>query len=108
MALDDLTGLDEPVRRFFERIAGPARGGPTPDLRAISEALVALAADADYWTPWMERLDATPGSLWVHAPTSGPRLSLVHRPEGQMGAVHDHGTWVALAPVAGRRTAATR
>jgi hypothetical protein len=95
--------LDEPVRRFFERIAEPA-GAATPDLRAIGDAIIELAADTEYWTPWMRRLEDAPGSLWVHAPLSGPRLSLVHRPEGQLGAVHDHGTWVALAPVAGRET----
>jgi predicted metal-dependent enzyme (double-stranded beta helix superfamily) len=98
---EDLAGLDEPVRRFFEQIARPASTGSAPDLAAIGAALVELAADADYWTQWMRRLDDSPGSLWVHAPQLGPRLSLVHRPEGQLSAVHDHGTWVAVAPVAG-------
>ena len=35
--MDDLAGLDGPVRRFFERIAGPAAAA-TPDLEAIGSA----------------------------------------------------------------------
>jgi predicted metal-dependent enzyme (double-stranded beta helix superfamily) len=40
----------------------------------------------------------------IHAPARGPRLSIVHRPEGQMGAIHDHGTWVAISPIVGLET----
>ena len=29
---------------------------------------------------------------------------LVHRGDGQMSAIHDHGCWVALAPVTGVET----
>ena len=29
---------------------------------------------------------------------------IVHRREGQMGAVHDHPTWVAIAPIVGLET----
>ena len=97
---DDLTKIDGPVRRLFERIAGPA-AAETPDLEAIGAAILELAADRDYWTSWIQRLGDAGGSLPIHAPARGPRLALVRRPEGQMGAVHDHGTWVVLSPILG-------
>jgi predicted metal-dependent enzyme (double-stranded beta helix superfamily) len=31
-------------------------------------------------------------------------LTLVHRPEGAMSAVHSHGTWVAISPIVGVET----
>ena len=98
-----LSGLDEPVRALFERIAGPA-AATTPDLGAIGAALVDLAADVDYLAPWVERLGDVNGALPIHAPARGPRLMLVHRLEGQMGAIHDHATWVAISPILGLET----
>ncbi len=97
------TALDGPVRTLFERIAGPA-SSVEPDLAAIGSALVDLAADLDYLAPWVARLGATSGALPIHAPTRGPRLMLAHRRSGQMGAVHDHGTWVAISPIVGLET----
>ena len=101
--MTDLAGVDGPVRRLFERIAAPAAAA-TPDLDAIGSALAALAADLDYVTHLVARLDGRPGSLPIHAPARGPRLSLVHRPKGGMSTVHDHGTWVAISPISGRET----
>jgi len=95
--------LDTPVRRLFERIAAPA-AGPAPDLVAIDAALADLARDADYFASWIEGLGGDGGSRPIHAPERGPRLTLVHRAEGQMSAVHSHGTWVAMSPVAGLET----
>ena len=89
----------EPIRTLFERISAPAAAA-TPDLGAIGAALVDLAGDLDYLTGWIERL-REPGGLAIHAPSRGPRLMLVHRPNGGMSAAHDHGTWVALAPITG-------
>jgi predicted metal-dependent enzyme (double-stranded beta helix superfamily) len=99
----DLAGLDEPVRTLFERIAGPAAAG-TPDLKRIGAALVELATDLDYITGWVERLGDVNGALRIHAPARGPRLMIVHRREGQMGAVHDHATWVAISSIVGLET----
>jgi hypothetical protein len=99
----DLTGLDGPVRVLFERIAGPA-AGPTPDLESIGAALLDLATDLDYVARWVERLGDESGALPIHAPARGPRLMIVHRREGQMGAVHDHATWVAISPIVGLET----
>lgn len=95
--------MDAPVRRLFERIAGLAAGA-SPDLVAIGVALVDLATDVDYLAPWVARLGDTSGGLPIHAPGRGPRLTLVHRRQGQMGAIHDHGTWVAISPILGLET----
>ena len=100
---DLLTRLDAPVRTLFERIAGPAAAA-TPDLAAIGAALVELAGDVDYLGPWVARLGDESGVLPIHVPERGPRLMLVHRSEGQMGAIHDHATWVAISPIVGLET----
>ena len=63
-----------------------------------------LATDLDYVMRWVERMGDTNGGVPIHAPTRGPRLSIVHRPEGEMGAIHDHGTWVAISPIVGLET----
>jgi len=94
---------DGPVRRLLERIAAPAALA-VPDLFAIGAALTELAADLEYVTRWSERLGDRSGLLSIHAPRRGPRLSIVHRQEGRLSAVHDHGTWVALSPVSGLET----
>ena len=96
------TALDAPVRTLFERVAAAA--GPTPDLPTIGAALVDLARDLDYLRPWVERLGDRSGAIPIHDPAQGPRVTLVHRTEGQMSAVHDHGTWVAIAPITGLET----
>lgn len=95
--------MDSPVRALLERIAAPA-AAPTPDLPAIAAALAELAADRDYLRGWIERLGGRSGVLWIHAPTRGPRLSLVHRRDGEMSAIHSHGTWVAMSSIAGVET----
>jgi len=95
--------MDGPVRELFERIAGPAAAS-SPDLEAIGAALAGLATDRDYLAGWIDRLGGRSGTLPIHAPDSGPRLMIVHRSEGQMSAVHDHGTWVAISPIAGIET----
>jgi predicted metal-dependent enzyme (double-stranded beta helix superfamily) len=99
--------LDGPVRTLFERIAAPA-ALDVPDLEAIGAALVELAQDRDYLRQWIEGIAGATGhgsgSMAIHAPTRGPRLMIVHRPEGEMGAPHDHGTWVALTPILGIET----
>ena len=42
-----------------------------------------------------------PVAAW---PERGPRLVLVHRPEGVMAYTHSHRCWVAIAPVHGVET----
>jgi predicted metal-dependent enzyme (double-stranded beta helix superfamily) len=94
---------DAPVRALLDAIAEPA-GRPVPDLDAIGAALLELTADTAYLDRWVRDLGNTSGMVRIHAPERGPRLMLVHRLEGQMGAVHDHRVWVALAAVSGLET----
>jgi predicted metal-dependent enzyme (double-stranded beta helix superfamily) len=95
--------LDEPVRALFERIAEP-EARTTPDLHAIGVALSTLASDTDYLASCVARLGGHSGAMPIHAPERGPRLMIVHRGEGEMSAVHDHGTWVAISPIVGLET----
>jgi predicted metal-dependent enzyme (double-stranded beta helix superfamily) len=99
----NLDAADAPVRALFERVDGFG-GGATPDLPAIADALAEFAADREYLDRWIARLGDRSGALPIHAPVRGPRLTLVHRPEGRMSAVHDHGTWVAICPIVGTET----
>ncbi|MEO5965397.1 MAG: hypothetical protein ABIR11_08030 [Candidatus Limnocylindrales bacterium] len=105
MARTEMPGstLDAPVRELLERIAAPA-ALEVPDMAAIGDALLDFARRRAYLDPWIARLGETSGLLRLHAPERGPRLALAHRLDGQMGAIHDHGTWVALAPVTGLET----
>jgi predicted metal-dependent enzyme (double-stranded beta helix superfamily) len=95
---------DAPLRALFDSVAAasePRAARRGPDLAAIGAALLDLAADADYLAGWVARLGDRTGSVPMRVSEEGPRLTLVHRPQGEMSAVHDHGVWVAIAPVAG-------
>jgi predicted metal-dependent enzyme (double-stranded beta helix superfamily) len=94
---------DAPVRTLLTRIAAPAAASRV-DMVAIGDALRELAGDRDYLAGWIARLGDTSGIARIHTPARGPRLMLAHRLTGQMGAVHDHRTWVALAGVTGLET----
>lgn len=96
----ELSLLDAPVRQLFERIA-PHADLAAPALGLIADALTDLARDHDYLAPAISTLGDTSGAAPLYAPERGPRLFLVHRRSGQMGAVHDHHVWVALAPIIG-------
>ncbi len=98
-----LPAPDEPVRRLLHRIAAPAALA-IPDLPSIGAALAELAADLDYLLPLVARLGDRNGQTRIHAPDRGPRLTIIHRQEGRISAVHDHGTWVAISPISGLET----
>jgi hypothetical protein len=93
-------GLPSSLARFFDRIAALDDPG-RPDMAAIGEALVDLAADRQLLAPAVERLGDRSSTLGLHVPERGPRLILVHRQENESSAVHDHGVWLALAPIVG-------
>lgn len=81
------------------------RAGGVPDMDAIGRLLAELAADDEFFTPLI--VGMPPGSMGVHwlvKPERGPRLVLVHRPEGVMAYTHSHGCWVGIAPVRGAET----
>jgi predicted metal-dependent enzyme (double-stranded beta helix superfamily) len=99
----DLTGVDAPLRALFEVVAEAGRPGD-PDMAAIGRAMVELARDHDHLMPRVAELGDTTGILRLLVPERGPRLMLVHRREGEISAVHDHGCWVAIAPIVGVET----
>jgi hypothetical protein len=94
----------EPLRRFADRLA-EVRSAEVFDLHQVGRVLAELAADEDFFRPLIAQLPAgSPGSRWLIRPERGPRLVLVHRPDGVMGYTHSHRCWVAIAPVSGVET----
>src|SRR5215469_15621062 len=79
-----------PVRRCLAQL-NELRLGDAPDMAEVGRLLLELAAEA-------------PGVHWLARPERGPRLVLVHRPDGVMAYTHSHGCWVAIAPVRGVET----
>lgn len=101
--MTDIATLDGPVRSFFSRLASVAAG--EADMSAVSRLLVELATDTEYWARDIAKFDpAKAGTVDLLRQAEGPCLIFVHRPEGMMGAVHSHSTWVALAPITGTET----
>jgi hypothetical protein len=93
-----------PLRRF---VAGldEQRSGGVPDMDQVGRLMVNLAADEEFFAPLIDQLpSAAPGDRWLVRPDRGPRLVLVHRPEGVMGYTHSHHCWVGIAPVRGVET----
>ena len=95
--------LAPPIRDLFHLVDESTRGA-SPDLERIGDGLSSLASEVTLLEPWIARLGDRSGAIPIHAPARGPRLVLVHRLEGQMSAVHDHGTWVAISPIRGIET----
>jgi predicted metal-dependent enzyme (double-stranded beta helix superfamily) len=92
---------DAPVQAFLDRLSS----SPGASLSEIGAALAALAMDADYFAPMIAQIDPEQmGGFPLHVPERGPRLFFLHRPRGVMSAVHSHGTWIAVACVAGIET----
>jgi hypothetical protein len=93
-----------PLRHFADRLA-EVRSAEIVDMDQVGRALVELAADEEFFGPLIAQLpSSSPGSRWLIRPERGPRLVLVHRPEGVMGYTHSHRCWVGVAPVLGVET----
>jgi predicted metal-dependent enzyme (double-stranded beta helix superfamily) len=93
--------LPQPLRRFTAQLA-EIRPGDYPDMGRVGRFLVELTADTEFFAPLIADMPAAaPGSRWLIRPERGPRLVLVHRPEGVMGYTHSHRCWVGIAPVRG-------
>ncbi len=91
--------MDEPIQTFLDEIAGVG------DPREVAAPLARLASTRDYFAPMIAAIDPDGmGGAVLHVPDEGPRLFLIHRPRGVMSYVHSHGTWAAVAPVAGVET----
>jgi hypothetical protein len=75
---------------------------------AVGRLLVQLAADEEFFGPLITGMPPeSQGIHWLVQPERGPRLVLVHRPEGVMAYTHSHGCWVVIAPVRGPRPTST-
>ena len=93
-----------PIRRFLEQLDG-LRSADVPDMEEVGRLLVELASDEDFFDPLIAELpSAEPCDRWLVRPERGPRVVLVHRPEGVMGYTHSHRFWVGIAPVRGVET----
>jgi hypothetical protein len=97
-------GLRGPLARFADRL-DELCSAAVPDMDQVGRTLAELAGDEDFFGPLIAQLPSgTPGSRWLIRPERGPRLVLVHRPEGLMGYTHSHRCWVGIAPVRGVET----
>jgi hypothetical protein len=98
------SALPGPLRHFTDRL-DEVRSAEIFDIDQVGRVLVDLAADEEFFGPLTAQLPSgSPGSRWLIRPERGPRLVLVHRPEGVMGYTHSHRCWVAIAPVRGVET----
>jgi predicted metal-dependent enzyme (double-stranded beta helix superfamily) len=96
--------LPSPLRHFLAQL-DELGAGDAPDMGQVGRALVELAGDEDFFAPLIAKIPAdAPGVHWLVQPERGPRLVLVHRPEGVMACTHSHRCWVAIAPVRGVET----
>jgi predicted metal-dependent enzyme (double-stranded beta helix superfamily) len=92
------------LRHFLTQLADLC-SGETPDMEQVGRLLVELAADEEFFAPLIAAMPGgSPAVHWLIQPERGPRLVLVHRPEGVMAYTHSHHCWVALAPVHGVET----
>src|SRR5262249_28519200 len=93
-----------PVRHLMAQLE-ELRPGGVPGMDEVGRLLMELAADEEYFAPLIAQLPAgSPGGHWLAKPERGPRLVLVHRPEGVMAYTHSHRCWVAISPVRGVET----
>lgn len=97
-----LATLDAPVRVLFEQL--DQYNGPVPDMDGIGRILVEFAEDTEYLQHHIDRIRDKSGAAPIHCPERGPRLQIVHRLTGQMGAIHSHKVWIAATPVEGTET----
>ena len=96
--------LPGPLRHFLAQL-DELGASDAPDMGQVGRALVGLASDEDFFAPLIAEIPAeAPGVHWLVQPDRGPRLVLVHRPEGVMAYTHSHRCWVAIAPVRGVET----
>jgi predicted metal-dependent enzyme (double-stranded beta helix superfamily) len=94
-----------PLWRFLTQL-GELRSVDVLDMDEVGRLLLELAADEEFFTPLIAGIPAAeaPGVHWLIRPDRGPRLVLVHRPEGVMAYTHSHRCWVGIAPVRGVET----
>lgn len=94
-----------PLRHFLVQL-DELRSSEILDMDGVGRLLVELATDEEFFAPLIAEIpsSASPGVHWLARPERGPRLVLVHRPEGVMAYTHSHRCWVGIAPVRGVET----
>ena len=93
-----------PLHHFLAQL-DDLRSTGAPNMSEVGRLLVELAADEEYFAPLIAAMPTeSPGVNWLVRPERGPRLVLVHRPEGVMAYTHSHRCWVGIAPVRGVET----
>jgi predicted metal-dependent enzyme (double-stranded beta helix superfamily) len=93
-----------PLHHFLAQL-DDLRSTGAPNMSEVGRLLVELAASEEYFAPLIAAMPTeSPGVNWLVTPERGPRLVLVHRPEGVMAYTHSHRCWVAIAPVRGVET----
>jgi hypothetical protein len=98
------SALPGPLRNFVDGLDETC-SADVVDMDGVGRLLVELAADDAFFGPLIAQLPpGSPGSHWLIRPERGPRLVLVHRPDGVMGYTHSHRCWVGIAPVRGVET----
>jgi len=95
--------LPSPLRSFLARL-DELPAGDAPDMDLVGRALRELAADEAFFAPLIARMPpGEPGVHWLVRPERGPRLVLVHRPDGVMAYTHSHRCWLRSPRSAGLR-----
>ena len=98
------SALPGPLQQFVDRL-NELRSADVVDMDQVGRLLVELAVDEAFFDPLIAQIPSgSPGSRWLVKPERGPRLVLVHRPDGVMGYTHSHRCWVGIAPVRGVET----
>jgi hypothetical protein len=98
------SALPGPLRHFVDGL-DELCAADVIDMDRVGRLLVELAADEAFFGPLIAQIPpGSPGSRWLVRPERGPRLVLVHRPDGVMGYTHSHRCWVGIAPVRGVET----
>ena len=96
--------VPDPVRHLMAQL-DELRLGDAPGMGEVGRLLLDLAADEEFFAPLIAQMPAeSPAVRWLATPERGPRLVLVHRPEGVMAYTHSHRCRVAIAPVRGVET----
>jgi hypothetical protein len=96
--------VPQPLRHFADRL-DELRSADVLEMDQVGRLLVELADDEEFFGPLIAQIPSgAPGSRWLIRPERGPRLVLVHRPDGVMGYTHSHRCWVGIAPVRGVET----
>jgi hypothetical protein len=89
--------LPGPLRQFVAQL-DELRSPDVLDMDKVGRLLAELAADEEFFAPLIAGIpSAAPGDRWLVRPERGPRLVLVHRPDGVMGYTHSHRCWVGIA-----------